>query len=369
MLEEFSDDLASIRDQARRMLDNIATPDHLKGLLDQPSTFDQPLWQQAVELGWPCLSVPESAGGLELGWRGLSLLCEETGRVTASLPLMSNALAVHALIQSSHSEFDNLLKGLSSGDSIACLALNDPADSGIGQSPSASITNGKITGEKSLSAFAMVADYALTAANDNGTVGLYLVDLKQPGTERRATPAVDNARASASLSFQSAEAAFLGGPELLAEITSIAALCSAFEQISGARACLDMGTTYAKDRTAFGQPIGRFQGLKHKLAEMYCLIEIGFGCALDALAALESNSDDRHSLASAAYLAAIKAYGYAAQENLHIHGGMGVTWEAMPHHHYRRARTLALELGSPKSWQNRLTTSIGARHPQRNGDN
>src|SRR5690554_4709285 len=198
---------------------------------------------------------------------------------------------------------------------------------------------------------------------------LYLVDLKQSGTERRATPAVDNARASASLSFQSAEAAFLGGPELLADITSIAALCSAFEQISGARACLDMGTTYAKDRTAFGQPIGRFQGLKHKLAEMYCLIEIGFGCALDALAALESNSDDRHSLASAAHLAAIKAYGYAAQENLHIHGGMGVTWEAMPHHHYRRARTLALELGSPKSWQNRLTASIGARHPQRNGDN
>jgi len=356
MQADHAEDLASVREQARRLLHDQATPEHLKSLLNEPGSFDEQLWRHATEQGWTAVALPENAGGLGLGWSGLAVICEELGRVTGALPLIANTLAAHALL---HADQPELVEALVSGSKIACLALADPAESGLAGNCSAQVRNGRVNGTKALAAFAAVADVALIQAVDDQGSGLYLVRLNQAGVQRDLPEGFDNSRAAAELKFIQIEAIRLGGRDLLHEISSLAALATAYEQIGGTQACLDMACDYARERRAFGQLIGGFQGIKHKLTEIYCLLEIALGCASDALDAWESQSPTRQQLTSAARIAAIRAYNLAAQENLHVHGGMGVTWEAMPHHFYRRSRSLALELGSLGYWRERLLNELG----------
>jgi alkylation response protein AidB-like acyl-CoA dehydrogenase len=220
-------------------------------------------------------------------------------------------------------------------------------------------SNGVLQGEKALAAFASVADIALVQAQGEQGNGLYLVDLSHPGVTRRTFNTVDNARAAAALQFNQVPATRLGGVDELLNVSSVAALACACEQIGGAQSSLNLACDYARERRAFGQQIGSFQGIKHKLAEAYCLLEIAKGCISDALDAWENGLSQSRQLSAAARIAATKAYDYIAQEGLHIHGGMGVTWEAMPHHHYRRSRVLALELGSIHYWRECLLSEIG----------
>src|SRR5690606_34632591 len=117
----------------------------------------------------------------------------------------------------------------------------------------------------------------------------------------------------------------------------MAAIATAFEQVGGAQACLDMARDFALERKAFGQPIGRFQAIKSKLADIYIRTELARGCAIDALAAFDNQDPEWHSLAAAARVAATDAYEIGARESIQTHGAIGVTWEAMPHHHYRRS--------------------------------
>ncbi|MCY1258346.1 Acyl-CoA dehydrogenase FadE27 [compost metagenome] len=359
MQADHAEDLASIREQARRLLQDQATPEHLKSLLNESGSFDKLLWGHAVEQGWTSVAVPESAGGLGLGWSGLAVICEELGRLTGSLPLITNTLAVHALLRAGPDDHQELIDALANGAAIASLALADPSESGLCGSRSAQVRNGRLNGEKALAAFAAVADVAVVQAGDERGNGVYLVRLDQPGVQRRLVEGFDNSRAAAVLQFIQADVIYLGGAELLCEVGNLAALATAFEQIGGTQACLDMACDYARERRAFGQLIGGFQGIKHKLAEIYCLLEIARGCASDALDAWEQRLPTRQQLTSAARIAAIRAYNLGAQENLHVHGGMGVTWEAMPHHYYRRSRSLALELGSLAYWRERLLADLG----------
>jgi acyl-CoA dehydrogenase len=358
MQEEHAESLASIREQARRLLEDQATPEHLKSLLDTPASFDRHLWGHAVDQGWPSVAVTEHSGGLGLGWSGLGVLCEETGRMTASLPLIGNAVAANAM-QCAKGTWDNLIEELANGSKIACVALSDPHDSGLSSSPSLLAGNGLLQGEKALAAFASVADIALVQAQGEQGNELYLVDLAHPGVSRRTFDTIDNARAAAVLQFKQVPATRLGGVDALKKVANLAALACASEQIGGAQASLELACNYSRERRAFGQQIGSFQGIKHKLAEAYCLLEIAKGCTNDALDAWENGLLESRQLSAAARIAATKAYDYIAQEGLHTHGGMGMTWEAMPHHHYRRSRTLALELGSIHYWRECLLNEIG----------
>ncbi|PAU86112.1 acyl-CoA dehydrogenase [Pseudomonas sp. WN033] len=364
MLEQNIEELAAVREQARRVLEDCANPEHLKQLLEKPASFDHSLWSKAAELGWPALAAPEEAGGLGLGWRGLCVLSEEIGRLTASIPLIANALAVQALISTDDNRHQSLVEQLVGGEKIACLAPAAQADGSTTITMPADGGPVRLTGHKAMTAFAAVADIALIPAGTGPEARLYLVELSDPGVRRETFASIDNARAAAELHLNQVTAVTLGGTALVGDITRLAALNHAFEQVAGAQACLEMACAYALERKAFGQPIGHFQGIKHKLAECYCLIEIARGCAFSALSAVESQAADQDAQVCAARLAAIKAYEYAAQENLHVHGGMGVTWEAMPHHHYRRSRCLALELGASNHWSNRLLSAIAGQSAQ-----
>lgn len=361
-----TDDLEStldlIRDQAARVFAKGATPEYLKSLLEHPGSFDQLHWNEAIEQVWPAISLPEEVGGVGIGWRGLCVLAEEAGAKTVSLPLIGAAVAADCLLKSANIDKHALISLLASGERVACLAFAEPGEGGLSLTPRTSLEGTLLTGCKAVTPFAAKADLALVHAHEKGELVLTLVALDQPGVTRKPVASLDNARAAATLVFDGAHAVRLelqDARATFADAIHLAALVTAFEQIGGARACLMMARDYALERVAFGQPIGRFQAIKHKLADMYSRIEVARGCALDALQAVDSNQAPWGVLCAAARLGAIDAYDFSSRENIQVHGGFGVTWEAMPHHYYRRSRSLALELGSSPFWRDQLLQLAG----------
>ncbi|MDO9599020.1 MAG: acyl-CoA dehydrogenase family protein [Azoarcus sp.] len=359
-----NEDYAMVREQAQRFLNDAMDPEYLRALLEAPGSFDGRTWASVIEFGWPAIAVAEEHDGLGLGWRGLCVLAEESGRKTASLPLVPSAVAAQLIFahadRAVHQEDG---AALVSGARYACLALARTDDAGLADPPELHLRGALLHGTSALTPFAASADYALVAAQDGETFSLLLVALAQPAVSRTPSCAIDNSRAAAELSFDGARVRVLAtGNEARTAFwraASLAALATAFEQIGGAQTCLEMARDYALERKAFGQPIGRFQAIKGKLADMYIRIELARGCALDALAALEQGDPSWLGLAASARVAATDAYEVSARENIQTHGAIGVTWEALPHHHYRRSRALGIELGAAIMWRERLLAESG----------
>lgn len=363
-MSEQNDDFVMIRDQARRFLNDAMQAEYLKELLEQPGTFDQRTWTSAAELGWSAISLPEEQDGLGLGWRGVCVLAEEMGRKTASIPLAATAGVAQLLLSNPESEVAREHAALLvSGERHACLAVAQAGEAGPALTPRMQVRDGMLYGTTAVTPFSTTASYALVPAQANGTFCLMLAMLDQSGVTREIVPAIDNSRAAASLIFDGATAVSLvvgmDAQQQLWRVLSLVALATAFEQIGGAQVCLDMARDYALERKAFGQQIGRFQSIKGKLADMYVRIEMARGCALDALTALEQGDHRWLGLAASARVGAIDAYEVSARENIQTHGAIGVTWEAMPHHHYRRSRALAVELGGAAIWRERLLAELG----------
>lgn len=359
MVEEQLEAVELLIDQAGRFLASEATPKRLKELLEQPGSFDHALWHKVTALGWPALVIPEAHGGFGLSWTGLARLSSVTGRNTVSLPLVAGAITSMALAKAG--VLDDVIAGLTDGSMIATLSLCSSGESGLARSPGVAMSGGKLSGVAAPAAFAAIADVALIAVFADGEAALALVNLDQPTVARAQTPSIDNARASASLAFDGATGVIVGrGWDELLHHAAIAATLIAFEQVAGAQHCLDLAVTFARERKVFGQPIGRFQAIKHRCADIYCEIEIARGCAIDALLALERDDPGFVAGAAAARIGATAAYDFAARETIQMHGGIGVMWEAEPQHHYRRARALGLELGGSPFWRDLLVNERNA---------
>jgi len=141
-----------------------------------------------------------------------------------------------------------------------------------------------------------------------------------------------------------------------------AAVPLAFEQVGGAQASLEMATAYAKERFAFGRPIGSFQAIKHKLADIYIAIELARSNAYYGAWALSADAAELPLAAATARVSATEAFDLAAKENIQTHGGIGFTWEADCHLYYRRARLLALTIGSARYWKDRVVVELERRN-------
>jgi alkylation response protein AidB-like acyl-CoA dehydrogenase len=362
-MDDTNEALTMISDQASRFLGEVVTPERLKGLLEEPGSFDHDLWRQVVELGWPAASVPEEVGGLGLGLEVLCRLSELMGAVAVSLPLMQNALTVSVLANSSE-DFTTIIDSLVLTEAVSSLALFEPGSTGLTERPEIILNAHGVSGSTGFTPFAAVADIALIYAYDqvNDEPVLLLINLEQAAVTRTLATSIDNARGLAALAFDGAESAHVisgsHARQVATELLSMAAIATAFEQIGGARACLQDASDYARERIVFGQKIGAFQGIKFSLAQIYADIEIARGCALDALANVDPIKPSLLPYAAAARLAATAAYDVSAKENIQFHGGIGVTWESNQHLHYRRARALALELGSAAYWRDCLVNNL-----------
>jgi acyl-CoA dehydrogenase len=369
---DFSSEQKEIRDQARRLLATHCDLKRVRRVLEGEMPYDEALWKRIAELGWLGVAIPEEYGGLGMGSVTLCVIAEELGRALAPVPVSSSIyLAAQAILLAGDEETRRAyLPPLASGERIGTLAAAE------GMTPLAAAddvrtryADGKLFGTKIPVPDGDIADFAVVTARvtqgEASMTGLFLVDLNAPGVERRRVDSIDPTRAQARIVFEGAPAKLLGraedGAASLRRLLDRAAALVAFEQIGGAESALAMATEYAKFRHAFGRPIGTFQGIKHKLADMYVRIELARSNAFAAAWALDASPAELPLAASAARVAASDAYEFAARENIQTHGGIGVTWEADMHLFYRRSRLLMLMLDSPASWRNRLVGEIENR--------
>jgi alkylation response protein AidB-like acyl-CoA dehydrogenase len=320
-------------------------------------------------MGWPGTAIPEAYRGLGLGALELCVIAEELGRVLAPVPFSSTVctFAEALLLAGSDAQKQRCLPGVAAGELIGTFARAEGPGAVIPKSIRTAFGAGKISGAKIAVADGMEADVAVVLARTSDETGerglsLVLADLHGKGIVRKRQESIDPSRKRALLQFDDAPAELLGavgdGWELQRRILDRAAVLMAFEQVGGADACLAMARDYALTRHAFGRPIGSFQAIKHRLADMYIANELARSNAWYAGWALLTNARELPLAAAAARVAATQAFDFAANESVQIHGGIGFTWEADCHLFQKRARELALALGPQRVWKDRLVTEL-----------
>lgn len=362
---DFSDEQKQLRDQVQRLLAEHVTPDLLRRLITEESGFDPGLWAQVAEMGLLGAAIPEEYGGVGLGPRDLCVVAEEMGRAVAPIPFFSSVcLAAEAiLLAGTEAQKQTWLPKLASGEAIGTLAWAEglgAADSGV----AAKLAGGRLTGSK-----APVPDGALAHVAVVVCAGpkLALVDLSGPGVAREPLKGFDQLRHHARLTFSDTPAEAMDGAdaaETLRRLYDRAAIFAAFEQVGAAESAMFMARDYTLQRYTFGRQLASYQAVKHNLANILVMVELARSNAMYAAAALEADASDLPAAAAAARIGATRAYEVAARENLQLHGGIGFTWEANCHFHYRRARLLALNLGSSEVWEGRLIDALSTTNAQ-----
>ncbi|NOU03948.1 MAG: acyl-CoA dehydrogenase [Novosphingobium sp.] len=349
----------AIATESRRVLDARTSKDRLLKLLEQVGELDQPFWDTAVEQGWTALAIPEEHGGLGLGLVELGLVAQAAGAATAGAPFLTSGYgAVSALLGSRNAELQaRWLPRLASGEALACVALAE-GNAALPPSPSVIFAGGTLMGTKPAVTGGIKADIAVVWASSGGKPALVLAELAP--AERRALNSYDNSRLYADLTFAGTPATVLAeGDAALAlarDVLARMAVVAAHEQVGGAEALLHIARDYAVTRKAFGQLIGAFQSIKHRIAEMYGLVEVARANCIHA-AASEGTAEFLIAAADAR-ISATEAYDTNSRDCVQIHGGIGVTWELGLHLHMRRARSLAVEQGSLLFWEDLLVNQL-----------
>ena len=366
---DFSDDQKMLREQARKFLAEKCTNKVVRRVFDGEHGHDSALWKGIAEMGWLGTAIPENYGGLGLGYLELCVVAEELGRVLAPVPFSSTVyLFAEALLAAGTEEQKSkLLPKLADGKLIGTFARAEGVGAVTPKSIRASFKGGKLSGTKIAVIDGMDADYAIVLARASDEAGerglaLALVDLKAAGVTRRAEDSIDPSRKHAEIKFDGAAAEAIGkageGWSITNRVLDRAAILTAFEQVGGADQCLVMAKDYAMTRYAFGRPIGSFQAIKHKLADMYVNTELARSNAYYGAWALSTNARELPLAAAAARVSATQAFDYASKESTQTHGGIGFTWEVDCHLFYKRSRELGLSLGPQRSWKEKLVTQL-----------
>lgn len=359
---EFSEDQLFIRDQARNFLRQECTTATVRKVLDSSESCDRELWQKIVALGWTAMTIPESYGGLGLGYLELCVIAEELGRALAPVPFSSSVYLATEAIKSwgSEQQKQHYLPRLAAGELIGTLATSE----GLGAPVvAAQLRDGNVTVQKWPVPDGDIADFAvLTARDASGRLGLYLADLGHAGVQRKTLNSMDPSRSQAQLLFTDVPVQPLGdapaGEAALAELLDRAAVLLAFEQIGGCQAAMEMGIAYTKERYAFGRAIASFQAIKHKFADMFVALELSRSNAYYGACALASDAPDLPLAAATARVSASDAFYLISKENIQAHGGMGFTWEFDCHLYYRRAQLLASVIGTQPQWKENVTRHL-----------
>jgi alkylation response protein AidB-like acyl-CoA dehydrogenase len=374
---DYTDDQKALKDEARKFLSACAPLAVARAVLESPDEGHDPaLWARIVEQGWCGAAIPESYGGLGLGYVELCALAEELGRAVAPVPFASSIylFAEALLLAGTEAQKMALLPLVASGEALGTIAASEGPGVLTPASIAARVEQGALTGIKLPVTDGMAADRAVVLALGDAGPGLYLVDLTGPGVTRETISTIDPTRGAAKISFTGAPAELLGavagnGFDRLARIQDRAAILIAFEQLGGADRALEMARDYALERYAFGRPIGSYQAIKHKLADVFVRNEVARANAYYGAWALSSDAPELPVAAAAARVAASAAYLLAARENIQTHGGIGFTWEADCHFFYRRARHLGLVVGAPRDWKRRLADRLVLRIAAEAGEN
>jgi acyl-CoA dehydrogenase len=359
---DFSPEQQQFREQLHRMLKKADGLGQGRSILEkQCENYSVSIWQGLAELGAQAAAIPEKHAGLGLGPLELCVAAEEIGRVLAPVPFLSSVgICAEAIrLFGSAQQQSQWLPGLAAGLTIGTWGFCE--DDRTATSSETRLTDGRLFGTKVPVFDGMAAAVMLVIAKDEqGERVCALCDLAQPGVIRQPAETIDPTRPAALIRFEGAVAEALphAGDAAWQQLRERAAVLLAFEQLGSAEAALEMARPYALDRTAFGRKIGSFQAIKHKLADMYAKIELARCHCYYGAWAISTGAPETPLAAAGARCSATDALDYAAQENIQIHGGIGVTWESDCQLFYRRARLNALMLGSRYEWQDRLIAAL-----------
>ena len=370
----FSEEQEEFRKMLRRFFEEKAPQTEVRRMLEAPQGHDLDLWgQMAGELGLQGIHIPEAYGGQGFGFLELGIVLEEMGRVSLPSPYFASAaLATNAILNAgSEAQKQDLLPGLANGTEIASLALLEAAGRWDAQGIAAEARPEgdvlRLFGTKELVVDGSTATLLVVAArlpDSAGEEGIVLCALPAdaPGVSVEPLAAMDPTRRQARVRLDGAAARPLGEPgrgaaPLQKTLLQAAALLSA-EMIGGAERALDLAVAYAKVRVQFARPIGSFQAIKHKAADVLLELELARSAAYYAGWAAD---EDGPELAEAAHLAkatCADAYMKAATECIQIHGGVGFTWENDAHLHYKRARGSDILFGDAASHRAALAAAL-----------
>ena len=366
----FSGEQDELRKSVRRFLDDKSSEIEVRRLMDTVDGYEPAVWKQLTEqMGLVGLAIPEKYGGSGFSYVELIVVFEEMGRALLCEPYFSTvALAANLLLASGdESAKADYLPALASGEKIGTVALAEATgrwdEAGVSMAATRSDNGWLLDGEKSFVTDGHLADVVLVAARTNAGVSIFAVDKGAIGFAATPLATLDQTRKQAKLSFANTPARLIGsdggGWTALAKMLDLAAVALAAEQVGGAQQVLDVTVQYAKDREQFGQPIGSFQAIKHKCADMLLEVESARSAAYYAGWVAADDDDELPVVASLAKAYCSEAYFHAAAESIQIHGGIGFTWEHPAHLYFKRAKSSELLFGDASYHRELLAQRIG----------
>jgi len=369
----FDDEQEALRDTVRKFLADTSPETEVRRLMETAEGYNPDVWRQlAGQLGLVGLIVPEEYGGAGFTYLELIVVFEEMGRSLLCAPFFSTVAMATTLILALDDDAasKDLLPRIADGGCLATVALAEPAGS---WNPSdvamRAVRDGgegagwRLSGEKFYVVDGHVANVVLVVAQTDPGLSVFAVDSGAAGLAADLSSTMDKTRKLARLTFDATPARLIGaegqadGP--VARMLDLAAIALAAEQVGGAQRVLEIAVGYARIREQFGRPIGTFQAIKHKCANMLLEIEAAKSAAYYAGWAAAEDDAELPVLASVAKAYCSDAYVHAAAENIQIHGGIGFTWEHPAHLYFKRAKSSELFLGAPDYHRERLLQGMG----------
>jgi alkylation response protein AidB-like acyl-CoA dehydrogenase len=366
----FTPEQEELRTSLRRFLADRSPESEVRRLMAQEPGYDPAVWTQLTrELGLTAMFVPEKYGGLGYSFVETSIALEEMGRVLLCAPFLAGVLATTAVLTADDPTAKaDLLPGIADGSVIATVAYmegpHDWAGACEGTTASETADGWRLSGDKRFVLDGTVADLVIVVARVGDDLGLFAVKGLTTGLTREALPTMDETRRLADLHFEDTPARRIDSASPVADVLShtldVAAAALAAEQVGGAQRVLDMSVAYAKMRVQFGRPIGSFQAIKHKCADMFLAVESARSAAQHAAWAVADSPEELPMAASIAKSHCSEAYTATASENIQIHGGIGFTWEHPAHLYFKRAKSAALMFGDAVYHRDLVARRLGA---------
>ena len=376
---ELSEDQLALRVGAGALLDDLAAPARVRAHCAGGEPFDRALWTAMAEQGWPAVDQPEADGGLGLGLVEVAVLCEALGSRVAPVPFLGTVLARGALAEAAAAgriggtdtvpgpgrgvgakaagmTVDEVVGRLASGQAAGALAWSRRPDALAARRVGDSwVVSGRADPVVDAAAAEVVVAFART---DDGP-GLFA--LCAPGAGWPPEPAMDRTRTQSWLDLEEAPALALGAADAADGLWDRAATLAAAEMLGGARRAMEMAVAYAKDRVQFGRPIGSFQAVKHRCADMLVDVEGMHSSAYYAAWAVGAADPEAHAAASAAKVWCSDASARVMAGALQVHGGIGFTWEHDLHLYVKRAQLDRLRFGDATVHRERLAKILRPR--------
>ena len=363
---ELSDDQIVLREAANQILSEQSSAARVRAVVDNGGGWDRELWASLMEQGWSGIATSELLGGVGLGWVEAAVLVEALGVYLAPVPLLGQLLVLDVLSCGSLTDASlvvgsitethrsDLIGGLVSGDMIAaagfgCLAAKQDSSGWI------------LSGQTEPIPFASSADVVVVRATDgDGQERLFLIE-QDAQSRPAAESAMDQTRELARLSLDGTRATELGGPELVGRYIARGAIAYSAELLGAASRCLDLTVEHAKERVQFGRPIGSFQAVKHRCADMLVDLEGMRSSTWWAAWCAEVADPETALAASVAKSWCSDAADRVLKSALQIHGGMGFTWECDVHLYLKRVQLDRVSFGSAAWHRDRVAEILRAR--------